>query len=109
MINNQDPISELISRYKDYKRKNGHEDEFYKYEAIQHFQDHWNLEKEDFAKMMKNAMSKQQNLMFNLAVRPSIILQKTTLKKQKSFLIIFLMNRRFCKQEYRNFKKELTH
>jgi len=30
-------IEDLIKRYKEFKRKEGHSDEFYKYIAVQHF------------------------------------------------------------------------
>jgi Cdc6-like AAA superfamily ATPase len=60
-------ISNLIQRYKDIKREHGHQDEFYKYQAIQHFKVNWNPDAGDFARMLKNALSKQKNLMYNLA------------------------------------------
>lgn len=60
-------ISNLIQRYKNIKRDHGHQDEFYKYEAIQHFREQWNPNADDFAEMLKNALSKQKNLMYNLA------------------------------------------
>jgi 5-methylcytosine-specific restriction enzyme B len=56
MTNNQDSVSELISRYKEYKRQNGHGDEFFKYEAIQHFQENWNIDADDFSKMLKTCL-----------------------------------------------------
>ena len=46
-------IEDLIKRYKEFKRKEGHSDEFYKYEAIQHFQQNWNINAEDFAGMLR--------------------------------------------------------
>lgn len=67
MTNNQDSVTELISRYKEIKRQNGHDDEFYKYEAIKHFQENWNLNADDFSSMLKNALNKQINLMYNLS------------------------------------------
>ncbi len=46
-------IEDLIKRYKEFKRKEGHSDEFYKYEAIQHFQQNWNINAEDFSGMLR--------------------------------------------------------
>jgi hypothetical protein len=60
-------IEDLIKRYKEFKRKEGHSDEFYKYEAVQHFQQNWNINTEDFACMLKFALSKHFNLIYNLA------------------------------------------
>lgn len=67
MINNQDSVNELISLYKEIKRQNGHDDEFYKYEAIQHFQKNWKIDADEFSAMLKKAIEKQTNLMYNLA------------------------------------------
>jgi hypothetical protein len=60
-------IEDLIKRYKEFKRNEGHSEEFYKYEAIQHFQQNWNINAEDFAGMLKFALSKHVNLIYNLA------------------------------------------
>ena len=34
-------------------------DEKYKWEAVQWFQDHWNIDAEDFAAMLKSSLAKQ--------------------------------------------------
>jgi hypothetical protein len=59
-------IQNLIERYKEVKRQIGHSDEIYKYIAVQHFQQNWNINAEDFAGMLKFALSKHLNLIFNL-------------------------------------------
>jgi len=61
-------IEDLIKRYKEFKRKEGHSEEFYKYIAVQHFLQNWKLDTPNFAEMLKNSISKQVNLMYNLAV-----------------------------------------
>ncbi|MDX9882623.1 MAG: AAA family ATPase [Prolixibacteraceae bacterium] len=61
-----DPVSELISKYKEIKRKEGHSPEFYKYEAVAHFQKWWDTDASDFASMMKGAFKLQTNLLYNL-------------------------------------------
>jgi len=63
-----DPVFDLIERYKALKREKGHFDEFYKYEAIQHFRDSWNWEASDFGSMVKESMKKQINLIYNLSI-----------------------------------------
>lgn len=83
MTNNLDPIKDLLARYKEHKRRKGHEDEFYKYEAIQHFQEHWDLEADDFFSMLKNAIGKQTNLMYNLAYGTILKLAKKYPKEIK--------------------------
>ena len=45
-------IKEVLANYK--KELNKYwDDEKYKWVAVQHFQDHWNIEAEDFAGMLK--------------------------------------------------------
>lgn len=52
----------ILAGYKTYFP--GHwEDEKYKWEAIKHFQDHWNIEAEDFGEMFKLATDKTFNLL----------------------------------------------
>jgi hypothetical protein len=59
-------IQNLIERYKEIKRQIGHSEEFYKYIAVQHFQQNWNINTEDFGGMLKFALSKHVNLIYNL-------------------------------------------
>ncbi len=60
-------IENLIQHYKEIKREHGHNDEIFKYEAVQHFQENWDVNVSDFSGMLKNALSKQINLIYNLA------------------------------------------
>ena len=69
MNENQNQIIDLIQRYKEFKKKEGHSGEFYKYEAIQHFQQNWNISAEDFAGMLKFALSKHFNLIYNISFK----------------------------------------
>ena len=62
-----DKFEELIFDYKKYKAEKPHLDEFYKYEAIQHFQDNWDIEAPDFASMLDLALKKQVNLLYQLS------------------------------------------
>jgi len=45
--------------------------ESYKWEAVEHFQQHWNLEAEDFSTMFKEALRKTDNLIDNKTVQPT--------------------------------------
>jgi len=62
------PIQELIDNYKAFKKENGHKDEFYKYEAIAHFQANWDIDADDFAAMAKESFRKQINLAYPLSI-----------------------------------------
>jgi len=82
------PFSELIEPYKAHKRVKKHSDEFYKYEAVQYFKDHWDWNAPDFGAMVKESMKKQKNLIYNLSISAlnNIALEKpeetrTTLRK----------------------------
>lgn len=59
-----DPFLRLIFNYIDFKNKVPHSDEFYKYEAVKHFQDNWDIDAPDFAEMLNKALKKQINLMY---------------------------------------------
>lgn len=48
----------------------GH-NEAYKWEAVQHFQDHWNLDADDFAAMLRKSLGATGNLIDNRVVQPS--------------------------------------
>lgn len=62
-------IENLVERYKEIKRKIGHTEEFYKYEAVQHFQQNWDINAENFAGMLKFALSKHVNLIYNISFK----------------------------------------
>ena len=57
-----DKLKQVLDRYKEYF-PNHWNDEKYKWEAVKHFQDHWNIEAEDFAEMFKQATGKTFNLL----------------------------------------------
>lgn len=44
--------------------------EYYKWEAIKHFQNHWDIDASDFSSMFKESMSKTSNLINNRIVQP---------------------------------------
>lgn len=55
---------ELLENYKSYRKANGLGDEIYKWEAVQHFQDTFDLEADDFGANLKDAISKSDNLLY---------------------------------------------
>ncbi|WP_299781721.1 AAA family ATPase [uncultured Formosa sp.] len=60
----EEHINQLISEYKSYISEHGNEDEVYKWEAITHFQKHWDIDAPDFYEMFKQALAKRDNLMY---------------------------------------------
>ena len=61
MINTQ-KLKPILEGYKAYFPQHW-EDEKYKWEAVQHFQDHWDIEAENFGDMFKQATEKTFNLL----------------------------------------------
>ena len=59
---NIDKLNSIISGYKKYFPEHW-KDERYKWEAIKHFQDNWDIDAEDFADMLKQALAKTDNLL----------------------------------------------
>lgn len=61
MINRE----KLRRAIEDYKKDFGErfKDEKYKWEAVKHFQDNWDIDAENFSAMLKNALSKTGNLL----------------------------------------------
>jgi 5-methylcytosine-specific restriction protein B len=56
--------SELIEKYIDILEQNGEPNEAYKYLAINTFQQHWNIEADDFHQMFRSSFSKVSNLLY---------------------------------------------
>lgn len=57
-----DKLNEILTEYKKIF-KNRWNDEKYKWQAIKHFQSHWNIEAANFGKMFEYATSKTANLL----------------------------------------------
>lgn len=60
----KEAFSHLIEKHKAYLKKNGNAEEQYKWEAILHFQQHWNIDADDFYAMFKEAFGKKANLIY---------------------------------------------
>ena len=61
----QEKLVAVIAAYKEYF-PNHWKDEKYKWEAIQHFQEHWNVSAENFLDMFMEATDKTYNLLANM-------------------------------------------
>lgn len=57
-------LKQLIEEYKEILITEGDPDEMYKYDAIAHFQKHWNMESENFHAMMKEAFRAKRNMIY---------------------------------------------
>lgn len=62
---NREKLSSIISAYKDYFQEHW-KDEKYKWEAVKHFQDHWDIHAENFSDMFMEATGKTLNLLANM-------------------------------------------
>lgn len=60
----EEKFLQLIDDYKKFVASTGNVKEIYKWEAIVHFQEHWDFDALDFHKMFKEAFKKRDNLMF---------------------------------------------
>ncbi len=59
---NKDKLKQLLENYK--KSFSTHwKDEKFKWEAVKHFQEHWNIDAENFGEMFKEATAKTANLL----------------------------------------------
>ena len=60
---NQSKLLEVLAAYKrDFVSKQWPEEK-YKWEAVKHFQDHWDSDAPDFAAMLKQSLAKTYNLL----------------------------------------------
>lgn len=57
-------MEELLTTYIDNLKTQGDPNETYKWEAINHFQEQWNIQAPDFAAMFLEAFKKKSNLMY---------------------------------------------
>ncbi len=58
------PIAALISTYLTVLKNDGFPYEMYKWDAVNHFQEHWRIEAENFQEMFLEAFRKKENLMY---------------------------------------------
>ena len=65
----QEKLQTLIKEYKEDFKENISV-ELYKWEAVKHFQDNWNIEAEDFPTMLSQSLSKTANLLASMSSFP---------------------------------------
>ena len=68
---NKENLNKLISNYVsnfDYIN-NDKNREYYKWEAVKHFQEHWDIDAPDFAAMFKESVKETYNLINNRIVK----------------------------------------
>ncbi len=69
---NNEHLNELIGQYlKNFSLINDENQEYYKWEAVKHFQDHWDINADNFSEMFKESVSKTSNLINNHIVQPA--------------------------------------
>ena len=61
-------FSRLIEQYKGFVREDHNRPELYKWRNVQHYQEQFDLEADDFHASLKNALSKAQNLVYQLSL-----------------------------------------
>ena len=66
----KDAIQEFKEQFFDEKW----EDELYKWEAIKHFQENWDIDSDDFPEMLKNSLSKTYNLLASVNNYPAAVI-----------------------------------
>ena len=69
---NKERLAEIVKQYKSIftERWNKPQDERYKWVAVQWFQEHWDIDAQDFAGMLRNALGKTANLLAAVSFFP---------------------------------------
>lgn len=88
MINKE----KLRRAIEDYKKDFGErfKDEKYKWEAVKHFQDNWDIDAENFSAMLKNALSKTENLLVASRWFPKSIIEQFASKEPETVRKMFI-------------------
>lgn len=88
MINKE----KLRRAIEDYKKDFGErfKDEKYKWEAVKHFQDNWDIDAENFSAMLKNALSKTENLLLSSRWFPKSIIEQFASKEPETVRKMFI-------------------
>ncbi len=69
---NKGNLNKLISNYiANFNFINDKHMEYYKWEAVKYFQDHWDIDAPDFASMLKECLKESYNLINNKVVQPA--------------------------------------
>lgn len=88
MINKE----KLRRAIEDYKKDFGErfKDEKYKWEAVKYFQDNWDIDAENFSAMLKNALSKTENLLVSSRWFPKSIIEQFASKEPETVRKMFI-------------------
>ena len=92
MVNTQDKVREIIAQYKaEFARVDL--EERYKWIAVKHFQDNWNIDSRDFADMLARSFAKHVNLLDAGVARPLYVVvtfaKREPDKARDSFRILY--------------------
>lgn len=85
----QEKLVAVIAAYKDYF-PNHWKDEKYKWEAIQYFQEHWNISAENFLDMFMEATDKTYNLLANMNNYPRGMIKSFAMADQEAVRSMFM-------------------
>ena len=62
--NSKEKITDLLEKHKLYLKETSNKDEIYKWEAIDHFQEYWDIDALDFSAMFLQSFKKIGNLLY---------------------------------------------
>lgn len=88
MINKE----KLRRAIEDYKKDFGErfKDEKYKWEAVKYFQDNWDIDAENFSAMLKNALSKTENLLVSSRWLPKNMIEQFATEEPETVRKMFI-------------------
>jgi len=78
-----------IQSYISEKQSTANKNELYKWEAVKHFQDHFDIESDNFSSMLKNSLNKQSNLLYLTASTIFSIAEEYKEQVRSAFKILF--------------------
>ena len=85
----QEKLVAVIAAYKDYF-PNHWKDEKYKWEAVQYFQEHWNISAENFLDMFMEATDKTYNLLANMNNYPRGMIKSFAMADPEAVRFMFM-------------------
>ena len=78
----------LIEIFKEGFKENFLEEK-YKWEAVKHFQDNWNIDAEDFPTMLSNALSKTDTLLDSMSTYPRRMIKQFAFRFPNEVKVLF--------------------
>lgn len=107
----QNKLDYFISKYKEgFSAKI--DKELYKWEAVKHFQEHWNIKSNDFAEMLTQSLAKTKNLLASSYNFPREMIERFAnqyTEEVKSLFVILFDENQDLKQRIDAFKSGITH